>query len=119
MVIIEKRNDRRSSRFFLIFLAGGVVGAAIALIYAPLTGNETRRYLRIQKERARSKTWDLTDKLKKQVSEIIDDVKGSMDKMIEEGIEISKEKKSRLLAAIDEGKRAMEEEKKRIVQHQP
>jgi gas vesicle protein len=30
---------------FLAFLAGAVVGAAVALLYAPATGDETREFL--------------------------------------------------------------------------
>ena len=88
-----------------------------ALLYAPLSGDESRRYLRMQTERARSSARYLTDNLKKNVNAIVEEVKGSIDKMIEEGAELTKEKKAKLLAAIEAGKKAMEEERKRIEQH--
>lgn len=116
--MIGKREDRRGSRSLLIFLAGWFVGAGIALLYAPLSGNETRRYLRIQTDRARNRARYLTNNVKENVSEIMEEWKGNIDIMIEEGMELTKDKKARLLAAIEAGKKAMEEEKKRIEQHQ-
>ena len=114
----EETKERSGSRSFLVLLAGGLVGAGIALLYAPLSGEETRRYLRIQKERARSRARDITEGVKENVSEIIEEVKGTIDKMIVEGVELTKEKKAEILAAIEAGKKAMEEERKRIEKHQ-
>ena len=112
--MMEETKERGSSGSLLLFLAGGLVGAGIALLYAPLSGEETRRYLRIQKERARSRVLDLTEGVKENLSEIIEEVKETIDKMIEEGIELTKEKKAELLAAIEAGKKAMEAERKRL-----
>jgi hypothetical protein len=48
---------------------------------------------------------------------MIEEIKETTDKVIEEGIELTKEKKAELLAAIEAGKKAMEEEKKRLEKH--
>ena len=34
--------ERNGSGSFLIFLAGGLIGAGVAMLYAPLSGEETR-----------------------------------------------------------------------------
>jgi gas vesicle protein len=114
IIMMGEREERRGSGSLLILLAGGLVGAGIALLYAPLSGEETRRYLRMQKERARSRTQNLTENVKENVSEVVDEVKGTIDKMIEEGVELTKGKKAELLAAIEAGKKAMEAERKRL-----
>ena len=110
--MMEEREERGGSSSLLLLLAGGLVGAGVALLYAPLRGEETRRYLRMQTERARSRASYLTDNVKENVSEIVEEVKGTIDKMIEGGVELTKEKKAKLLAAIEAGKKAMEEERK-------
>ena len=112
--MMEETKERSGSRSLLILLAGGLVGAGIALLYAPLSGEETRRYLRIQKERARSRAWDFTESIKENVSEIIEEVKVTIDKLIEEGVKLTKEKKAELLAAVEAGRKAMEGERKRL-----
>ena len=80
----------------------------------PLSGEEIRRYLSKQTERARSKTRYLTESVGENVSEIVEEVKGTIDKMIEEGIELTKGKKAELLAATEARKKAMETERKRL-----
>ena len=112
--MMEERERRGGSRSLLILLAGGLVGAGIALLYAPLSGEETRHYLRIQRERARNRARDLTESVKENVSEIIEEVKGTIDKMIEEGVELTREKKIELFAAIEAVRKAMEAERKRL-----
>jgi len=44
----------------------------------------------------------------------IDEIKETTNRIIEEGVELTKEKKAELLAAIEAGKKAKEEEKKKI-----
>jgi gas vesicle protein len=112
--MMGEREERRGSGSLLMLLAGGLVGAGIALLYAPLSGEETRRYLRMQKERARSRAQNLTENVKESVSEVVDEVKGTIDKLIEEGVELTKEKKAELLAAIEAGKKAMDKERKKL-----
>lgn len=110
----EDRRERSVSGSLLLLLAGGLVGAGIALLYAPLSGEESRRYLSIQKERARNRARDLTESVKENVGEIVNEVKGSIDKLIEEGVELTKEKKAELFSAIEAGMKTMEAERKRL-----
>jgi gas vesicle protein len=114
IIMMGEREERRGSGSLLMLLAGGLFGAGIALLYAPLSGEETRRYLRMQKERARSRAQNLTENVKESVSEVVDEVKGTIDKLIEEGVELTKEKKAELFVAIEAGRKAMEAERKRL-----
>jgi len=110
--------ERDSSSSFLIFLAGGLIGAGIALLYAPLSGEKTRQYLRIQTKRAKRSARHLIENMRENVDSLVEEVKETIDHVIEEGVELTKEKKAELLAAIEAGKKAMEEERKRIEKHQ-
>ena len=114
---MDDRHGRDGSRSLLVFLAGGLIGAGISLLYAPLTGEKTRQYLRIQTKRAKRKARYLTESIRDNVDNMIEEIKETTDKVIEEGIELTKEKKAELLAAIEAGKKAMEEEKKRLEKH--
>jgi gas vesicle protein len=51
-------DDTDNSTRLLWFFAGGAIGAAIALLYAPASGAETRRKLRRTAEEGRSKLVD-------------------------------------------------------------
>ena len=46
--MIDERDEREGTNSLFIFLAGGLIGAGVALLYAPLSGEKTRQYLRIQ-----------------------------------------------------------------------
>ena len=86
----------------------------MALLYAPLSGEKTRQYLRIQTERARRSARHLTESVKENVNEIAEELRETIDKIVEEGVELTKEKKAELLAAVEAGKKAMEAERRRL-----
>jgi gas vesicle protein len=116
--MMEERDERNESRSLLIFLAGGLIGAGISLIYAPLSGEKTRQYLRIQTKKAKRKARHLTESTRENIDHLISEIKETTDKVIEEGMELTKEKKAEILAAIEAGKKAMEEERSKIERHQ-
>ena len=113
----DEREEREGTRSLFIFLAGGLIGAGISLLYAPLTGEKTRQYLRIQTKKARKRARHFSEIARESIEHLIDEIKDTTDRVIEEGIELTKEKKAELLAAIEAGKKAMEEEKKKIERH--
>lgn len=55
------------SRYALVFLAGAITGAAVALLYAPMKGRETRRKLQRFSEKARDVMEDGFDDVQKTV----------------------------------------------------
>jgi gas vesicle protein len=114
----DEREERDGSRSLFIFAAGALIGAGISLLYAPLTGEKTRQYLRIQTKKARRSARHFTEFARDTIENFIEDLKETTDKVIEEGIELTKEKKAELLAAIEAGKKAIEDEKKKIERHQ-
>lgn len=116
--MMDERDERNGSRSLLIFLAGGLIGAGLSLIYAPLSGEKTRQYLRIQTKKAKRKARHLTESTRENIDCLINEIKETTDRIIEEGMELTKEKKAEILAAIEAGKKAMEEERKKIERHQ-
>lgn len=109
--------ERDGSRSLFIFLAGGLIGAGLSVLYTPMTGEKTRQYLRIQTKKAKKKARHISESFREDVDNLIEEIKEITDKVIEEGIELTREKKAELLAAIEAGKKAMEEEKKKIEKH--
>jgi gas vesicle protein len=108
--------ERSRSKSLLIFLAGGLIGAGIAMLYAPMTGEETRQYLILQSERGKRKALDLTGDFKERISHLTSELREAADNIIDGGLQLTREKKKELLAAIEAGKQAMEEEKNRLEQ---
>jgi len=92
-----------SGSVFLSFLLGGVVGAGLALLLAPQSGEDTRQKLREMADDVKDKTTGYVDKAKGRVSSLMDDGKGYYE-----------EKKTLVRSAIDAGKEAYEKEKERL-----
>lgn len=82
-----------SGGMIMAFLAGGLIGAGLALLYAPYSGRETRE-----------KIGGLAGDLKTRAEGWSSDLKAKVSSFIEE-------EKSVVKAAYDAGREAMEKEK--------
>lgn len=106
--------------FFAGFVIGGLVGAAVALILAPQSGEETRAQIKEKSielktragelavearqraeelsEEARQKAEELSSETRKRIEEIIADARVRIEEAIEEGKKVATKKKEALLA---------------------
>src|SRR4030042_3211432 len=84
----------------LFFVLGGFVGAAIALLLAPRSGEETRKLIAL-------KTREGAEYLSNRTQEVKDKTGGLIDR----GKEILQQQRDQLSAALEAGKQAYKEEK--------
>ena len=91
-----------SGSVLLSFLLGGVVGAGLALLFAPQSGRETRQKIK-----------DLTDDVKDKTTEYVRQAKEKAASIVDDGKEYYDEKKSILKSAVEAGKEAYEKEKEK------
>jgi gas vesicle protein len=119
------RDDCCSSGTTLLsFLTGTVIGAGIALLYAPKTGVETREILSDYGNDLREKTRHLPVNLRGSADDFVDRGRHLINKgreLIEQGTEMVNtgkdyldEKKTALSEAIAAGHNAMLEEKEEL-----
>jgi gas vesicle protein len=96
-----------ASDVILAFLLGGLTGAALALLYAPRTGQETRdligERLRETAERGREMKREVVGRSRA----LVDEATG----YVEEGRQTMEQRKERLAAAVDAGRQAYREER--------
>jgi len=85
------------------FFIGGLVGAGVALLLAPLPGRETRQ-----------KIQELAEDAKGKAAEYAEKVKGQVTSTVGKGKEILEEKKSLVTAAVEAGKEAYQKEKEKL-----
>jgi len=91
-----------SGSVLLSFLLGGVVGAGLALLFAPQSGRETRQKIK-----------DLTDDVREKSAEYVNQAKEKATSLVDEGKGYYDEKKSILKSAVEAGKEAYEKEKEK------
>jgi len=87
----------------LSFLAGAAVGAGVALLVAPKSGEELRGKIKGLADDAIDKIKEYTTEAQEKIMSTIEDGKGMIN-----------EKKSILSSALEAGKEAMEREKERL-----
>ncbi len=84
----------------LFFILGGFVGAAVALLLAPRSGEETRRLIAM-------KTRDSADFIANRTKDMSEKTGGLIDR----GKELLQQQRDQLAAALEAGKQAYREEK--------
>lgn len=87
----------------LAFVLGGVIGAALAILYAPETGDETRRKIK-----------DTVDEAGEWAKETYDDAMESVSESGEKIRQIAAEKKTDLVEAYEAGKEAFYRGKEKL-----
>jgi gas vesicle protein len=102
----EDRNANASG-VIVAFLLGGLAGAALAMLYAPRSGKETRDILGDKLREGAERGRELRDRAVAKSREMYDDASEFVDKQRET---IDK-RKERLAAAIEAGRQAFREEK--------
>jgi gas vesicle protein len=96
------------------FLLGGVIGAIIALLYAPQSGRDTRKDITKKAKRVKREAVDLIDDTIDGIQDFADDMKDRASDIIERGVELSDSAKKALLKNLEHGQKSFEKQKKRI-----
>ncbi|MFH1454218.1 MAG: YtxH domain-containing protein [Armatimonadota bacterium] len=82
-------NENKGMGFVFGVLVGSLVGAAVAILLTPHTGEDTRSLLKEKLEEGKSKA-----------KEIAEDLKGDMEDIVEQGKRLFQEKKEKLMETI-------------------
>jgi gas vesicle protein len=96
------------------FLTGAVVGAAVALLYAPKTGAQTRREIRKFSKRTVEHLDDLQEDIRDQVTGWVDDVSSTVKDGLTAGRKFSTESFEQVMEVFDNAKKVVEDGKNRL-----
>ena len=88
-------NGNSTGTVILAFLVGGVIGAGVALLFAPASGEETRRKIRETGEDVKRKTEEFVTESRERIGELVDTGRDSLTSL-----------SASLRNLVDEGKRA-------------
>jgi len=102
----DERTTQPSS-VILSFLLGGLTGAALAILFAPRSGRETREMLGEKLRETADRSRDLKDKLQNRGKEMLDDAAG----FVRDRRETFEREKDRLAAAVEAGRQKYRDEK--------
>jgi gas vesicle protein len=100
-----------SASVFLAFILGGLTGAALALLYAPRSGQETRDLLAEKYREGEARAREAKERAVAKGREALDEASGYLDKQ-KQTID---QRKERFVAAVEAGRQAYKEEKQKGV----
>jgi gas vesicle protein len=97
------------------FLIGGLIGAAVALLYAPKSGRETRKDIARTAKKVKKETVHLVEDAIDSINDFAGDVKDKVSDIIDQGKDLSESAKKEILKNLEDGQKIIEKQKKRII----
>lgn len=98
------------------FLVGGLIGAAIALLYAPQSGRETRKEISKTARRIKRETVHLVEDAVDSINNLAGEVRDKVTDVIERGKDLSDAAKKEIIKNLEQGQKVMEKQRKRIIE---
>jgi len=96
------------------FLIGGLIGAGIALLYAPKSGRKTRLDIIRVARRAKNSAADLLEDTVDDVNDLIKDLKAKASDIAEQGTDLSGKAKKEIMATLEQGQKTIEKQKQKF-----
>ncbi len=103
-IIIERRDSSSSSVGSL--LLGAALGAGLALLFAPQSGEDTRRDIEDQAKRARARAGQLADDLSASVSDTLDHARSQVEESIDAARGAVDMRRQQVTRAVEAGRAA-------------
>jgi gas vesicle protein len=110
---MSTRNDNLVTGSVML-MAGGVIGAGVALLFAPQSGKRTRRDLARISRKVKDQAVDAVEEFSETVSEMVDSVSDKAAVLLDKGKDMAHSAKLDVLKAIEEGQARLEREKMRL-----
>jgi gas vesicle protein len=98
----------------IMLVAGGLLGAAVALLYAPQSGRQTRRDISRYKRKLTRQAEDLVDDFAGNVHGMMDSIGEKAEDILDKGKDLAHEAKVELVKVLDEGQARLQKQKERL-----
>jgi gas vesicle protein len=100
--------DKKIAAAALLVIAGGVIGAGVALLFAPQSGDRTRKDILRYSKKARKRADDVADDLAANVSNLVEAIGEKTDDLLEKGKDAAGSARKDLIRLIEEGASKLE-----------
>jgi gas vesicle protein len=102
-------SERKIAAAALLILAGGIVGAGVALLFAPQSGQRTRKDILRYAKKRKIRAGEAVDDLSATVSDLVDTLSDKTDDLLEKGKGIAGSARKDLIRLIEEGASRLEQ----------
>ena len=115
MLLVGRALDRWGLRVAALVLGAlGVIGAGLALLFAPQSGKRTRRDIAHISRKAKEQAVDAVEEFSETVHDMVDSVSDKAAELLDKGKELTYSAKKDVLKAIGEVQGKLETEKSRL-----
>ena len=98
----------------LMLVAGGIIGAGVALLYAPQSGRKTRRDIARYSNKVKRRAGDVIDDFSGSVQDMVESVGEKAEEILDKGKDLAYDAKRGLVKAIEEGQEKLEKQRARL-----
>lgn len=113
---ITMNGNKAKVCMFGAVVAGGLVGAAVALLYAPQSGRRTRKEILRMAKKVKNSASDLIEDTMDDVQDIVNDLKGKATDVVDQGMGLTDRAKKDIIATLEQGQKIIEKQKQRFTE---
>lgn len=106
--------DHGRGENLVFLLVGGLIGAGVALLYAPKSGKETRDDIRRITNKGAEKFMAEKEAVQRRLSDLMHEISSRTEELVRGGVQLAEDKKREILAAIQAAKKAYDEERRKL-----
>ncbi|KAB0669546.1 YtxH domain-containing protein [Oryzomonas sagensis] len=110
---MEER-DKKVAAAALLMVAGGIVGAGLALLWAPQSGQRTRRDISRYARRAKTRADEAVEDLTTNINDLVETIGEKTDELVEKGKDVASGARKDLMRLIEEGASRLEKFRTRL-----
>lgn len=99
----------------LMLVAGGIIGAGVALLFAPQSGKKTRRDIVRCSRKVGHRAEEVVDDFADSVSSMVEMVGEKASDILDRGKDLAYEAKKDVLKAIEEGQSKLEKQRMKLM----
>jgi gas vesicle protein len=108
--------EEDTTKIGVALLIGGLIGAAVALLYAPQSGRETRKDITRASRRGKNFAVDLIEDTIDDVNDLAKDLKKRACDIFEQGVDLSDKTKKEIVTALEQGQKTIEKQRQKFTE---
>lgn len=101
--------EKKVTAAALLLLAGGIVGAGVALLFAPQSGQRTRKDIVRYAKKTKNRAGEAVDDLSATVGDLVDTLGDKTDDLLAKGKDAAGGARKDLMRLIEEGASRLEQ----------
>jgi gas vesicle protein len=112
-IVMETRNEKLNGA--MLFVAGSLLGAGLALLFAPQSGRRTRRDIVHLGKMAKKRSEQLGSEMSRAIENLVEDVAEKIEEGVDRGREWTEKTTQGVIQALNSGRDYIRKEVERVI----